>query len=436
MISTIALFFVTFLTWGASNRVVLPDAGRATGVTSPTAERAAGSKYLRFRALLNASGPARQWKWLALLALVIVIGGMAARMLTSSIVFPEAGVKLDVSIAGPSVRIAWEPAQKPFRSATGAVLEVRDGDSAPLLIPISRDRLNDGATYYTPQSDKIDVRMKLLAGRQLVTQSKLYLIVNPSRESVDVAAPANLPSPAPEPAALAPATVPPEAPEPAASTLMPPSSETVPIPKEDSPARIRVVVRSFNPPSKHLASTADNHPQAQLPELPQVHTAQTPSLLTLPSSSFAGVRPPPAPAAPPAAAAVPVATEPRSGRLIWTGELSKNSLLALSQSGASIGFLKGRLPGFPIKVSVQPAELVSGGMAIFSNDQSKSGATETPSARNGWNVVVYRWDPKRNSDLSVIERPGPSNNWQHLVLRTGSRGLSVLVVDWQRDGAR
>jgi hypothetical protein len=92
------------------------------------------------------------------------------------------------------------------------------------------------------------------------------------------------------------------------------------------------------------------------------------------------------------------------------------------------------LPGFPVRVSVQPAELVGGGIAIFSSDQKKAGVTEPPSPRNGWNVVVYKWDPKRASEVSVIEPPGPSNRWKQLVLGAGNHNVSVLVVDWQGDG--
>jgi hypothetical protein len=79
---------------------------------------------------------------------------------------------------------------------------------------------------------------------------------------------------------------------------------------------------------------------------------------------------------------------------------------------------------------------VDGGIAIFSSDRTRSDISEPPSTRNGWNVVVYKWDPKRTSELTLIERPGASNGWRQLVLRNGNHNISVVVVDWQREGAQ
>ena len=119
------------------------------------------------------------------------------------------------------------------------------------------------------------------------------------------------------------------------------------------------------------------------------------------------------------------------GRLIWTGALQRNALLSFSPEGASSGILNGRLPGYPVKISVQPAELVEGGIAIYSKDRVRLGDLEPPSAWNGWSVVVHDWDPKRIAEVNVIEAPGPVNEWKRLVLRNGDRNVSVLVVEWQ-----
>jgi hypothetical protein len=108
-------------------------------------------------------------------------------------------------------------------------------------------------------------------------------------------------------------------------------------------------------------------------------------------------------------------------------------VLSFSPEGASAGVLNGRLPGGPVKISIDPAELTDGGIAIYSKDRERSGSSEQPITWNGWNVVVYHdWDPKKIGEVNVIEAPGPANNWKRLVLRNGNRNASVVVVNWQR----
>jgi hypothetical protein len=86
-----------------------------------------------------------------------------------------------------------------------------------------------------------------------------------------------------------------------------------------------------------------------------------------------------------------------------------------------------------VTIRVQPAELVDSGIAVYSKDGDRSGASEPPSAWNGWNVTVFHdWDPKRIAEVTLVEPPGPANNWQRLVVRGGNRNVSVFVVTWQR----
>lgn len=125
-----------------------------------------------------------------------------------------------------------------------------------------------------------------------------------------------------------------------------------------------------------------------------------------------------------------------AGRLIWTGALPKNALLSFLPAGASSGVLNGRLPGAPVKISFQPAELVDGGIAVYSKDRERWGTSEPPSAWNGWKVVVHEWDPKRIAEVNLVEAPGPANDWKRLVLRNGNRNVFVLVVEWQRPAAQ
>ena len=75
---------------------------------------------------------------------------------------------------------------------------------------------------------------------------------------------------------------------------------------------------------------------------------------------------------------------------------------------------------------------MEGGIAIYSKDRLRLGDREPASAWNGWNAVVHQWDPSRIADVSVVEAPGPINDWKHLVLRNGNRNRSVVIVEWER----
>ena len=93
--------------------------------------------------------------------------------------------------------------------------------------------------------------------------------------------------------------------------------------------------------------------------------------------------------------------------------------------------MNGGLPGTPVKVSVFPAELIDGGMVIYTSNAQVPKA-ELPGALNGWNTVLYKYDTKRAADLQLVQPPAASNDWKQLVVRNGNRPLSVIVLDWSR----
>jgi hypothetical protein len=332
----------------------------------------------------------------------------------------------------PKVRIEWDPTQEPIRDATGALLEIHDGESPPVDLPITRDGLDSGGIVYAPRSEKLEVRLKLLHGEEPTLESASYFLINPVTTAgsppvapVPVATPADAPSVVSDPISQLKE-------EPIRASTQEQAHAALRI--QLLSRRAHIVARPFRPPVRHPSSGADVATQASLPKLPEIHAAERP--LPLPSLSVPSieVRPSSAPVAAPTATTN--VTQPRSGRLIWTGDLRKGGLLSLSPAGASIGVLNGRFPGFPVRVNVQPAELVDGGITIFSSDRTRSDTSEPPSTHNGWNVVVYKWDPKRTSELTLIEPPGASNGWRQLVLRNGNHNISVVVVDWQREGAQ
>ena len=106
-------------------------------------------------------------------------------------------------------------------------------------------------------------------------------------------------------------------------------------------------------------------------------------------------------------------------------------MLDLSAQGASLGYLNGWLPKAAVHVEVRPGELIEGGMVIFTKDQSLP--SESPSLSNGWNTLMYKLDAARATDLEILEAPGPANSWNHIILRNGSRSLSMIVVDWRTE---
>jgi hypothetical protein len=82
-----------------------------------------------------------------------------------------------------------------------------------------------------------------------------------------------------------------------------------------------------------------------------------------------------------------------------------------------------------VRLDVRPAELIDGGIVIFTKDGNSR--SDLPSPQNGWNTVIYKRDDARASDLEVLEAPGPANDWGQLILRNGDRRLSIIVLDWR-----
>ena len=348
----------------------------------------------------------RRWDLPATIVFLLVLVFAGGLWLRSSASPPT--VPMHVSDLGSKLRIEWDPTQKAVRSASAAQLEIRDGGHSPVTIPISRTGLANGAALYVPQSDNVEVRLKLMRGSRTQSESVIFFI----DRSRPVPAPAEIIS------AVAPAAIVPV--EPAATAVLTAPAEIVPPQPRNPSNRERPSRKVFQLPEGQLQTVAMPRAVLNLPDLPDIQANQA--------------------AVPPLPLAL-LATEPRvvgpphlrAGHLIWTGSLRKNAVLSFSPDGASSGVLNGRLPGGPVKISLEPAELTDGGIAVYSRDGEPSGAGEQPSTWNGWNVVVYHdWDPKKIAEVSVVEAPGPANNWKGLVLRNGNRNASVVVVNWQR----
>jgi len=95
----------------------------------------------------------------------------------------------------------------------------------------------------------------------------------------------------------------------------------------------------------------------------------------------------------------------------------------------SSGTLSGTIPARWVRISPYPAELVDGGMQVYTASPTPP-VSEPPSARNGWNLTFYRSDAKRFREIDVLESPSEKNNWR-LLLRATTRTVGIVVLDWQ-----
>ena len=363
-----------------------------------TAPATAPQRFHSFLAQARKQWRPSQWNLptaIILFLLFVLAGGLWRRNPD-----PPPSVPMHLSDLGSKLRIEWDPAHRAVRAASGAKLEIRDGGNTPVTIPISRTGLDNGSALYVPQSDNVEVRLKLMHGSRTQLESVIFYI-NPSR-------------PAPAPSEIVSA-------EPAPAATTPPAEIVPPQVRLSNPEK--PVRKAFQLPKNPEASVPEPRAVLNLPDVPDIHPNQVAAPPALPLVAALATQ-----------ARVVGPPQLRTGHLIWTGSLRKNAVLSFSPDGASSGVLNGRLPGVPVKISLQPAELMdSGGIAVFSRDLDRSGAGEQPNTWNGWNVVVYHdWDPKKVAEVNVVEAPGPGNNWKRLVLRNGNRNASVVVVNWQR----
>jgi len=78
--------------------------------------------------------------------------------------------------------------------------------------------------------------------------------------------------------------------------------------------------------------------------------------------------------------------ESTAGTILWSGELDKNSILVLTKDKASIGSVKGRLPGRPVQVEVEPKEL---------------SIRQMPDRANGWSQIVLYSGKKKYTSIKI-----------------------------------
>jgi len=348
------------------------------------------------------------WVTFALL-LTLILGGFFWWMRSREGGAP-APIPLRVTGSGAQIRIEWDAKLDTVQKANAGILEMREGDGSSVRVNVPLDALRTGSALYTRHSDKVEIRLRLLYSNQTAFDSVIYFI-NPLTAEV-----------------TRPQTPPPVTP--AEDEPAPAVEETVAVPEKVEPPRAPPKPKRFEPP-KVARSTPPPQQQQQIDVAPspvEVVPSNPAPALKLPTASVPAAPPPPAPST--QAPKPQPAAKPRSGRLIWTGELAKNGLLSITPGGPSSGSMNGRVPATPVSVAVYAGELVSGGIEVYVNDPKRGDIAEPPSAKNGWQTTVFKYDPKHAPDIRTIETPSASNNWSQLVLQNGKKPVSVLVIDW------
>jgi proteasome lid subunit RPN8/RPN11 len=311
----------------------------------------------------------------------------------------HASVALRLTGSGENIQIEWDQRSKEIHEATRGALEIFDGRAGKVSIPLQPDSLRQGNVTYARTSESVEVRLRLYRN-DTVTNDSVAHFAKP------------LPSVAAAPVEQQPVSISP-IPQPAAAL----ADET--IERGRIAERIRKAVLPNAVAPKQSATVMPGIDQAPLiavssaaPTLPvTVMPAPPPPRVQAPAPQTASTRP------------------PASGRAIWTGELRRGGIVMFSSGGASAGAISGRMPSGPVRITARPAELIDGGMLIYTSTAATA-LSESPSARNGWNLTVYRHDPRRVRDLSIVEMPSERNNWK-LVLRSEAKAVGVIVLDWQ-----
>jgi hypothetical protein len=320
---------------------------------------------------------------------------------------PIAPVPLSFREGNPGLMIHWDPSDSVVREAARGLMDIQDGEQEPVRLSLAPDVLQRGSLPYARTSDIVRVSFTLVGKKLSAVEHTIYI--------------------APGRRLKSPSEV--KAPESANKNSLPPPTRrnpeiaAIPVPSDVKEAHAQNdAPRSFRPPAARTIRTSNlNSVPALIPEPPPLRESAMVANPTVPSLPALSI---------PAPAPVPVAHPPASGRLIWTGQLSKRAVMSLTSHGASIGYINGWIPPkTPVHIEVRPGELIEGGIVVYTKDPNSR--SEPPSAGNGWNTVIYKQDNARASDLEVVEAPGSANDWSQLVLRNGDRRISLIILDWR-----
>jgi hypothetical protein len=325
--------------------------------------------------------------------------------------------------------LRWDRNADALQSTVGGELVIVDGPKTT-RIPLNVDSISSGTLAYVRQSSKVEVRLRARSRNNELHEAVAHFVgpelsSPPPRADVVVATVSTTPSKDKVEV------------ERMKAELLKLNGELMRMRSTNKTAesarpKVAEVVRPASITTRQRSSTAPLL-EAPIPAPPppaMIVSVQIPaSPVTIPDAAprVQGM-PPPAVQAP--QTAVRPGTTPLSrGRAIWTGMLTKGSILLVDGRRASAGALTGRMPSGPSRMRIYPADLAESGIVVYTQDSKQR--IETPSAANGWNLTTYRPDGRRSRDITVLETPGSANNWQRVMIRADQRPVSMLVIEWE-----
>jgi len=209
----------------------------------------------------------------------------------------------------------------------------------------------------------------------------------------------------------------------------------VTLPPRQEPGGTQVAVMPAPPPvAPSTQTTVGTLPLALEPQGLRPPSAPPVEQLERSAPQFAERVNPPKPAAPPAPApAQPAYQGPRTGRVIWTGNLAPGGTLLITGRRTSSGTVTGELPRVPVRIGAYVAELGTQGFTAYSANarHARGNVVEAPGAQNGWQRTAYRYDPGRASELIVAEAPSAENGWQRVLFRSSVKPVTAILIEWE-----
>jgi hypothetical protein len=120
---------------------------------------------------------------------------------------------------------------------------------------------------------------------------------------------------------------------------------------------------------------------------------------------------------------------PASGRVFWTGQLQKGQTVSIETQRPSLAII-GRFPGGRVRVRVLAAEVSGDTAKVYTSDPKLAGVSEEAGARNAGKQMRYVFDSSYAGAVTIVEAPTQENQWK-LVLRSETRRLSAIAIDWE-----
>jgi hypothetical protein len=396
----------------------VPEESRViTGEPLPTMTAALPAR-LEYRSQRRSGSPNRK----------VLIGFLASVMLLPALAYMfwserppsppnEETPTLNLSGLGDELTIRWEDRSNRLASSRSAELIIVDGAEAR-RIPLSIDSLRSATLSYARHNPKVEVRLRAWTRDNELLETVAHY-VGPTRPPIEVT-----PPPLPAPSNV----------EAMKAELDRLNGELLRMRKTEPPAQ-SISQQIVSIPAKPVFRTASVPPSRARQEVQAQPTfVPPPSIATGGLSSQIVNIPihggtPSLPAPPATPTPTPAAAKLSSGRAIWTGVLPRGAVLLFDGRRPSAGAITGRLPQRRSRVRVFPADLTPAGIVVYTDGSKQQ--VEPPGAGNGWNLTMYRADPKRSREVTVVEAPNQSNNWQKLMVRSEQRPISMLVVEWE-----